>query len=512
MLVLGFSKTFLQAIAGRALSGFLSGNIGVIKSFLTEITDDTNRGKGFTFMQLGWSIGTICGPLAGGLLCYPAVKYPQLFSESGIFGEFPFLLPCLLCAIVNLLTALYCFLCMTESRKLHQSKSSSPTSVSNYSNVFEDRDEEEEVALWSDEMDSSLHGNTDPEEPRESRGGLLKGILPKFSFGSSSEGYSQLTTKESSFSESLEDMEMATNKTDELSQRSDESKGFLPLASDESSSEIQSQALPTDASSGESSSTEDDRILNPQAINAILCYGLCCMAFIVMDESLPLMLKLDYHEGGLSFTSSQIGTLLSTGGIAMLVWSGTLLPSVASRSKLLIYKVSCLVAIPIALSYPILASFRNEIFELFGEHLGHNIIFGCLFLSITARNCLSTTIFMTVSSPHLSWSYHFLGDHLCESQRLRLSARDDKWNRTNCGSWCKICGSSFGWIALVAVCENTLPVHQLSALHLALPGDVCHLLPAAQQYRPCEGQETESRLSSERRRFSSERQCEQERN
>jgi hypothetical protein len=212
-------------------------------------------------------------------------------------------------------------------------------------------------------------------------------MLPNFSFGSSSEGYSQLTTRESSFSESLEDIEIATKSTDEWSQKSDDSIGSLPLASDELSS-----ALPADLSS-----TEDDRILNPQAINAILCYGLCCMAFIVMDESLPLMLKLDYQEGGLSFTSSQIGTLLSTGGIAMLVWSVTLLPYVASRSKLLIYKVSSLVAIPIALSYPILASFRNEIIDLFGEHLGHNIIFGCLFLSVTARNCLSTSIFMTVS-------------------------------------------------------------------------------------------------------------------
>jgi hypothetical protein len=517
MLVLGFSKTFLQAILGRALCGFLSGNIGVIKSFLTEITDDTNRGKGFSFMQLGWSLGTICGPLAGGLLCYPASKYPKFFSESGVFGEFPFLLPCLLCAIVNIFTALYCFFFMSESRKLPQDQSTSPTSVSNYSKVLDDQDEEEAVALWSDEMDSSLHGNADPEEPREARRSLLKGILPNFSFGSASEGYSQLTTKESSFSESHEDLEFGTNCTDTSSQKSNDSISFLPLASDETSSECEPRASLSDALTDDTSMAEDDRILNPQAINAILCYGLCCMAFIVMDESLPLMLKLDSQEGGLSFTSSQIGTLLSTGGIAMLVWSVTLLPTVASRSKLLIFRVSTLIGIPIALSYPILASFRNEIFELFGEHLGHNIIFGCLFLSITARNCLSTSIFMTVSSSYsplsLSRSHLSLtGDHLCQSQRLRLSTRDNQRNRTNCGSGCKICWSCVGWIVLVLVGETALLVHQLPPLHFPLPGDVLDLILLAEQHRPSQGQEEYPLLhSSERRRFNPERWWKHER-
>jgi hypothetical protein len=416
MLVLGFSKTFLQAIAGRALSGFLSGNIGVIKSFLTEITDDSNRGRGFSFMQLGWSLGTICGPLAGGLLCYPAEKYPLLFSPSGVFGEYPFLLPCLLCALVNLFTAVYCFFFMTESRRKIQIKTHSPTSVRSFDTAVGDEAEEEEsVSLWNNEMDNSAHSSALSEQaPRA--GGILKGYLPNFAF-SSSKGYAKLTTSEgeSGPQEPSDEIEMVSVQvTDQPSQMtSDDSIHFLPLAEDEETAE-----RPLSPSSG--SAIEDDRILNPQAVTAIFCYGLCCMAFIVMDESLPLMLKLDSQEGGLSFTSSQIGSLLSSGGIMMLLWSVTVLPIVANRSKLQLYKVCTLVGIPVALSYPVLASFRNEIMSVFGERIGHRVIFGSLFVSISLRNCLSTSIFMTVRPTPFALSPLSLFLSLCLSLPLSL--------------------------------------------------------------------------------------------
>lgn len=400
MLVLGFSKTFFQAIAGRALSGFLSGNIGVIKSFLTEITDDTNRGKGFSFMQLGWSLGTICGPLAGGLLCYPAVKYPGVFSQTGVFGQFPFLLPCLLCALMNIFTAFYCFFFMSESRKLDLDPRSSPTSVSNCHQDLEDHDDEESVGLWSEDMDASLHGTADIGDSNQSSDGILKGYLSKFTSGSK-DGYAILTTSENS--DGTHDIE--EHEVSDASHSREDSVSFLPLTSDEDISDRKESA-------SHQTSMSDDHVLNPQAVRAIGCYGLCCMAFIVMDESLPLMLKLDASEGGLSFTSSQIGSLLSCGGIAMLIWSVTLLPYVAGHSKLYIFKVCTLTGIPIALSYPILASFRNEIFTLFGDHLGQNIIYGCLFLSITARNCLSTSIFMAVGNL-IRMNLMILGNYIC---------------------------------------------------------------------------------------------------
>ena len=77
MLIVGLSKSYTQAVIGRCIAGLLNGNIGVVKSFLTEITDDSNRGAAFSYVSVAWALGTILEPLIGGLLCRPAITYPN---------------------------------------------------------------------------------------------------------------------------------------------------------------------------------------------------------------------------------------------------------------------------------------------------------------------------------------------------------------------------------------------------------------------------------------------------
>lgn len=58
----------------------------------------------------GWSIGTVVGPLLGGLLSNPAQRYPALFGSSALFTTYPYLLPCLVAGLVpalGLLVAVY---------------------------------------------------------------------------------------------------------------------------------------------------------------------------------------------------------------------------------------------------------------------------------------------------------------------------------------------------------------------------------------------------------------------
>lgn len=68
MMVFGLSKTYTQAMLGRIIAGFLNGNLGVVKTFLTEVTDDTNRSYGFSLISLAWSTGTVVAPVIGGTL------------------------------------------------------------------------------------------------------------------------------------------------------------------------------------------------------------------------------------------------------------------------------------------------------------------------------------------------------------------------------------------------------------------------------------------------------------
>ena len=65
MLVFGFSRSYTQSVLGRFLSGFLCGNVGVLKCFLNEVTDETNRGGGFALLSLSWALGCVIAPLVG---------------------------------------------------------------------------------------------------------------------------------------------------------------------------------------------------------------------------------------------------------------------------------------------------------------------------------------------------------------------------------------------------------------------------------------------------------------
>jgi predicted MFS family arabinose efflux permease len=51
-MLFGLSKTFVTLLISRALSGALNGNIGVMRSMMAELTDETNQAQAFSFMQL----------------------------------------------------------------------------------------------------------------------------------------------------------------------------------------------------------------------------------------------------------------------------------------------------------------------------------------------------------------------------------------------------------------------------------------------------------------------------
>ncbi|KAH7334668.1 MFS general substrate transporter [Rhizoctonia solani] len=99
-LCFGVSKSFAGIIISRALAGVLNGNAGVIKSVMGEVTDDTNAAQAFAFIPLVWSIGFTLAPAVGGLLQHPAETMPQVFGWSSTFKEYPYLLPCIVIALV----------------------------------------------------------------------------------------------------------------------------------------------------------------------------------------------------------------------------------------------------------------------------------------------------------------------------------------------------------------------------------------------------------------------------
>lgn len=105
-ILFGFSGNFYMAVFSRFLWGLLNGNIGVSKTYMGEILDDSNIARGMAIFGVFGGVGRTVGALLGGFLSSPAKSLPHVFGGT-IFETFPYSLPslvvCVFCvAIITL--------------------------------------------------------------------------------------------------------------------------------------------------------------------------------------------------------------------------------------------------------------------------------------------------------------------------------------------------------------------------------------------------------------------------
>ncbi|KAJ4474967.1 major facilitator superfamily multidrug-resistance, DHA1 sub-family [Lentinula aciculospora] len=94
MLSFGLSQSFWGMVISRAAMGVFNGNIGVSKTIMAEVTDETNRADAFTLMPIVWTTGSTVGPSIGGILADPATRWPHAFGKLAFFQKYPWFLSC----------------------------------------------------------------------------------------------------------------------------------------------------------------------------------------------------------------------------------------------------------------------------------------------------------------------------------------------------------------------------------------------------------------------------------
>ncbi|KAK1225220.1 hypothetical protein PQX77_011900 [Marasmius sp. AFHP31] len=110
-LVFGASDSLWVAMVSRLAQGVFAGSIGVAKSSIGAITDSSNEGKAYAILGFCWGLGGIAGGVVGGTFEHPAAKWPEIFGETSLFSDLPYLLPCLIAATFMLTGSfLACFL------------------------------------------------------------------------------------------------------------------------------------------------------------------------------------------------------------------------------------------------------------------------------------------------------------------------------------------------------------------------------------------------------------------
>ncbi|KAH9955871.1 MFS general substrate transporter [Russula dissimulans] len=116
MVLFGLSRSFWAIVLSRCLHGAVKGNLGVVKSVMAELTDETNIARGFSLLLMTWAIGIVFGPLIGGVLSRPQDRWPGAFSHP-FWDKYPYFLPCLVSGTLLSLSFIIVALFLEETVK-----------------------------------------------------------------------------------------------------------------------------------------------------------------------------------------------------------------------------------------------------------------------------------------------------------------------------------------------------------------------------------------------------------
>ncbi|TQN66325.1 putative membrane protein, partial [Colletotrichum shisoi] len=107
---MAFSTSLYAAFFFRFCAGALNGNIGVLRTMVSEIVVDKRyQPRAFLLLPMCFNVGVIIGPLLSGFLADPVRTLPGLFGPDSLFGgahgvqwmrAFPYALPNLSCAVI----------------------------------------------------------------------------------------------------------------------------------------------------------------------------------------------------------------------------------------------------------------------------------------------------------------------------------------------------------------------------------------------------------------------------
>eukprot|EP00897_Mesotaenium_endlicherianum_P007118 jgi/Mesen1/6434/ME000033S05720 len=256
--VFGLSTSLLMAMLARFCQGVLATVIATSKTVTAELCDASNQHKGFAFMSLNWGLGLLIGPVFGGFLSQPADKYPWAFSQAGVFGVYPFLLPSVIVALLASVGLVLALIYLPETLGWVQPKTAataaegSAAAATPSASASSGQDVGEIGAV---EVDVSRRPNA------RSENGAREPLLAKTEAGA---------------------------------------EGGLG-ASD----------LP-DPGYWKAVFGERDTVV------ATLLYGLCGFMFIAYDELFPLWSLSDWKVGGLNFGTNNVGLAQAASGVAMI--------------------------------------------------------------------------------------------------------------------------------------------------------------------------------------------------
>lgn len=283
-ILFGLSKSFVVAVIMRFIAGVFNGVVGTIKTMIADITDSSNQAKGMSAIGTIWGLALIFGPALGGILSQPCDKYPDFFSCNSIFGEYPFLLPCLVASAFSFIG----LIASITTKETYESRSKFPNIFSRQFWKRQTKEEKEQRKEMDEIENLDLLSNSSSKS------------LPTFP-----------TTNDDS--------------GDATSKEEDENSNELPAKDLEENKTKPSPKQPSFLDS--TKQLFRDKLV----VLVILLYTCISFVSILFDEVFSLWVVTSPANGGLGWKSDQLGIALAITGAFLLLFQFFIYPKINNR-------------------------------------------------------------------------------------------------------------------------------------------------------------------------------------
>ncbi|KAL9655607.1 hypothetical protein ABK040_002270 [Willaertia magna] len=301
LFLFSISKSYIYALMIRIIHGLLNANIPIYKTFIIDITNSKNQEYCFLIVGVLWSFSNIISPGLGGILTDPYDKFGPLFHFD-LFKYNPYLLPCLIPIILNSLSLVCCFFFLEESNK-----NSKLYSFWNKLNLFKKKN--------GKKMNKEMI--QEEEELREQFDGMNEVNSKINEINEEMMEEEEKLKRDNSTSYLMEEnaLEISQQKEEE----DDNNNNLLLLEEKE-----RNDSISIEDNKKEDKSKEKNTILllltDKLVVKVVMLYLLLGLTTSSFDELLPVYLSNNNTTNyGLNFTSTNIGIILSIGGICSLI-------------------------------------------------------------------------------------------------------------------------------------------------------------------------------------------------
>jgi MFS family permease len=310
-ILFGFSTNFHMAVLSRLAIGLGNGFMGVAKVCVTEIVQcKEHELRGFGMLNGIWGLGLIVGPAVGGILSRPAVQYPTLFSQHSIWAQYPYLLPCIVCASLAVMSFLMIYLFLEETmNKPSASPACSDSSLSCMQRLFRcfrsNRSSSEDLA-YDQLSSSSTHGS--------------EAMTTSTSIADTDNDMSIMDDEESNIGMNSA-IEMRSYDVKQIHEQ-------LEADTDDETDDIEEIVFhqspdveAAEATAAKQKPSDFKSVIRDPSIQFLFkVYMSFCFIITFVDESMPLWAVTTLEEGGLAFTSAETGAMLASVGLGLVIF------------------------------------------------------------------------------------------------------------------------------------------------------------------------------------------------